>query len=219
MPAVLWKTGWRRGLAARRVTRERGQVWIRTPGAAVRRCGAGDRAAPGPGSGGGAVFTRRYPRRMTSNDDPTDRRARFHQLSAAVRESGPDDDPALLAALLADPDRLMAESVLMSLVDARAEGLASAASFAAWAEPVVDAVGADGFIARRVQEWALFKALQSGEPVDREALAAASNWLQRKVVEEADSAAVLAVLGEAGRTKRVRNLAKTRAGRLRSPGR
>lgn len=121
--------------------------------------------------------------------------------------------------LLAEPDRIMVESVLMSLVDTRAEGLGSASSFVAWAQPVVDAVGADGFIARRVQEWALFKALQTGERVDREALAGASNWLQRKVVEEADSAAVLAVLGEVGRTKRVRNLAKTRAGRLRSPGR
>jgi hypothetical protein len=153
---------------------------------------------------------------VTSNDDRTDGHARFHQLSAAVRDGGPDDDPALLAALLAEPDRLMAETVLTSLVDSRAEGLGSAAAFAAWAEPVLDAVGAGGFIARRVQEWGLFKMLQSGESVDREALAAASNWLQRKVVEEADSAAVLAVLGRAGRTKRVRNLAKTRAGRLRS---
>jgi hypothetical protein len=165
------------------------------------------------------VFTRRYPRRVTSNDAPADGHARFHQLSAAVRDSRPDDDPALVAALLAEPDRLMAESVLMSLVDTRAGGPGSATSFAAWAEPVLDAVGADGFIARRVQEWALFKSLQSGDPVDREALAAASNWLQRKVVEEADSAAVLAALGEAGRTKRVRNLAKTRAGRLRPSGR
>ena len=60
--------------------------------------------------------------------------------------------------------------------------------------------------------------LQSGEAVHRAALAASSNWLQRKVVEEADSATVLAVLGETGRTKRIRNLAKTRAGRLRAPG-
>jgi hypothetical protein len=155
---------------------------------------------------------------VTSNDGSADGHARFHQLSAAVRDSGPDDDPALLAALLAEPDRIMAESVLTSLVDSRAEELGFAAAFAAWAESVLDAVGADGFIARRVQEWSLFKALQSGESVDSGALAAASNWLQRKVVEEADSAAVLVVLGEAGRTKRVRNLAKTRAGRLRSPG-
>jgi hypothetical protein len=155
---------------------------------------------------------------VNSNDDPTEGHARFHELSAAVREGRPDDDAALLATLLAEPDRLMVESVLASLVDIRAEGLDSA-SFAVWAEPVLDAVGADGFIARRVREWGLFKALQSGAPADREALAAATNWLQRKVVEEADSAAVLAVLGEVGRTKRVRNLAKTRAGRLRSPGR
>jgi hypothetical protein len=166
-----------------------------------------------------ARCTRRYPRRVTSNDDLADGHVRFHGLSAAVRDGGPDGDPALIVALLAEPDRIMAESVLMGLVDSRAEGLGSAASLAVWAQPVVGMVGADGFVARRVQEWLLFKALQSGEPVDREALGAASNWLQRKVVEEADSAAVLAVLGETGRTKRVRNLARTRAGRLRSSGR
>lgn len=156
---------------------------------------------------------------MASNDDPAEGHVRFHELSAAVREGQPDDDVALLAILLAEPDRLMAESVLASLVDTRAEALGSAASFAAWAEPVLNAVDTDGFIARRVREWSLFKALLSGAPVDRESLAAATNWLQRKVVEEANSAPVLAVLGEVGRTKRVRNLAKTRAGRLRSPDR
>ena len=159
---------------------------------------------------------RGYPDRVTSNDDPAAGHAQFQQLSAAVQQGRPEDDPALLAALLAEPDRIMAESVLVSLVDSRAAALESAAALTAWAGPVLAAVGADGFIARRVQEWGLFKALQSGGPVDREALAAASNWLQHKVVEEADSAAVLAALGETGRTKRVRNLAKTKAGRLRS---
>jgi hypothetical protein len=156
---------------------------------------------------------------VTSNDDPADGHVRFHRLSAAVREGRVDDDAVLLATLLAEPDRLMAESVLASLVDSRAEQAGSAASFAAWAEPVLDAVGADGFIARRVREWGLFKAVQSGASVDREALADATNWLQRKVLEEADSAAILGVLAEVGRTKRLRNLAKTRAGRLRSPTR
>ena len=165
-----------------------------------------------------AAVACRYPRRVTANDDPAEGHARLHQLSTAARESEPDGDPALLAELIADPDRIMAESVLTSLVDSRAERLGSAASFAAWAEPVLGAVDADGFIARRVREWSLFKVLQSGEAVDRAALAASSNWLQRKVVEEADSATVLAVLGETGRTKRIRNLAKTRAGRLRAPG-
>ena len=155
---------------------------------------------------------------MTSNDDPAAGNTRFHQLSSAVRDGDPADDPALLAELLAEPDRLMAESVLTSLVDTRA-GRLDSASFAAWAEPVLDAVGADGFVARRVQEWTLFKTIRSGAPVDRDALAAASNWLQRKVVEESGSAAAVTAMGEVGRTKRVRNEAKTRAGRLRSPGR
>jgi hypothetical protein len=130
-----------------------------------------------------------------------------------------DDDSALLAQLLAEPDRLAAEARLTALVDRRGEQEGPAASFAAWAAPVLDAVGTDGFVARRVREWVLFKDLQSGAPVDREALAAASNWLQHKVTEEGSSAVALTALGEVGRTKRVRNLAKTRAGRLRAAGR
>ncbi|UAB93193.1 hypothetical protein Dvina_33555 [Dactylosporangium vinaceum] len=156
---------------------------------------------------------------MTFNDDPAGGQARLRELGAAVRDGAMHDDPALVAALLAEPERLMAESVLVELVDRRGETLDSAAAFGAWAQPVLDMVGADGFVGRRVHEWSLFKALQSGGPVDRGQLAAASNWLQRKVAEEAGSAAVLAVLGEVGRTKRLRNVAKTRAGRLRSPGR
>ncbi|GAA3453232.1 hypothetical protein [Dactylosporangium matsuzakiense] len=157
---------------------------------------------------------------MTFNDDPAGGQARLRELSAAVRDGATHDDPALVAALLAEPERLMAESVLVELVDRRGEALHSAAAFGAWAQPVLDMVGADGFVGRRVHEWSLFKALQSGGgPVSRDQLAAASNWLQRKVAEEAGSAAVLAVLGEVGRTKRLRNVAKTRAGRLRSPGR
>jgi hypothetical protein len=155
---------------------------------------------------------------MAPNDDPADGHARFDELSTAVRESGPGDDPALIATILAEPDRLMAESVLTSFVDSRAELLDSAASLARWAEPLLDAVGDDGFIARRVREWSLFKALQSGASVDREALAAATNWLQRKLVEEAYSDVLLTMQCEVDRTKRVRNLAKTRAGRLRSAG-
>jgi len=60
---------------------------------------------------------------VTSNDGPVDGHARFDQLSAAVRESGPGDDQALIATLLDEPDRLKAEAVLTSLVDSRAERL------------------------------------------------------------------------------------------------
>jgi hypothetical protein len=152
---------------------------------------------------------------VTSNEDPT---TRSQELSAAVAASRPGADADLLAEIQAEPDRLLAESVLTSLVDSRATQLEPAA-FAAWAEPVVTAVGTDGFVARRVREWGLFQALQSGAPVDREALAASSNWLQHKLTEEGESAAALTALGEVGRTKKVRNLAKTRAGRLRSASR
>ena len=110
-----------------------------------------------------------------------------------------DDDAALLDALLAEPDRMSGEAALTSLVDGR--------------------IGADTFVARRVREWALFKTLAEGGPVDTAALEAASNWLQRKVTEESGSAAALTALGRIGRTKKLRNEAKTRAGRLQPPSR
>jgi len=130
-----------------------------------------------------------------------------------------DDDAALLDELLTGPDRMSAEAALTSLVDSRAETLGSAAAFADWAAAVVDRIGADTFVARRVREWTLFKTLAEGGPVDILALTAASNWLQRKVVDESGSAAALTVLGQAGRTKKLRNEAKTRAGRLQPPPR
>jgi hypothetical protein len=117
--------------------------------------------------------------------------------------------------VLRDPDRVMAESVMISHVDRQASRLGSAGSFAAWAVGIADLLERQSFVARRLQEWRLFKTVMDGGDVDPTALAASSNWLQRKVVEDAVSPTALAIMSEVGRTKRLRNLAKTRAGRVR----
>lgn len=125
------------------------------------------------------------------------------------------EEGEIVMLVLRDPDRVMAESALISHVDRQASRLRSPGSFAAWAAGVAGAVGHQSFLARRIREWQLFKTVMEGGDVDAETLADSSNWLQRKIVDEAMSPTVLATMGEVGRTKRVRNLAKTRAGRLR----
>jgi hypothetical protein len=125
------------------------------------------------------------------------------------------DDRRMIAVVLRDPDRVMAESTVLAQVDHRASQLRSAESFAAWTAGISDLLSRDGFIVRRMREWQIFKRVVEGGDVDAAALAESSNWLQRKVVEEATSVTALTAMGEAGRTKRVRNLARTKAGRIR----
>ncbi|MCW2638361.1 MAG: hypothetical protein JWP76_667 [Dactylosporangium sp.] len=144
-------------------------------------------------------------------DGPARRRLYLAALAVA-----PDaEESALIALVLRDPDRVMAESAMVSYMDSQASRLPSADVFAAWAAGISDMVEKQSFLARRIRDWQLFKALMDGGNPDPVTLAAASNWLQHKVVDEALSAAVLTVMGKVGRTKRVRNLAKTRAGRIR----
>ena len=144
-----------------------------------------------------------------------DEQWRYRLYLDALAGAGPEREPDLVARVQRDPDRIMAESVLLTHVDSRAAQLREPAEFTAWATATITgSVDEASFLARRVREWQLFQQVSGGGPVDPADLAAASNWLQRKVVEESDSVPALTAMGAAGRTKRVRNLARTRAGRL-----
>jgi len=151
-----------------------------------------------------------------------DEHARHRGYLAALSVVADTRDGEIVALILRDPDRVMAESAVVAHIDHRASQLAAkdpatataADAFAAWAATLADVVDPSSFVARRIREWQLFIQVMNGETVDPVALANSSNWLQRKVVEEAGSVAALTVMGEAGRTKRVRNLAKTKAGRV-----
>lgn len=144
-----------------------------------------------------------------------DENLRYPLYLSALAAAPPGHERELVDIVRRDPDRVMAESALVAHLDRRAAAMPDGSSVLAWAVDVLgEDVNGSSFVARRVREWQLFQAVAHGEPFDRADLEAASNWLQRKIVDSADSAAALAVIGQAGRTKRVRNLAKTRVGRL-----
>ncbi|WP_327692887.1 hypothetical protein [Streptomyces sp. NBC_00459] len=64
------------------------------------------------------------------------------------------------------------------------------------------------FLTQRLREWSLFRAVTLGQPCRPDALLESSNWLQLKAAETSN-AAVLAILAAGGRTKRIRNTART----------
>lgn len=64
------------------------------------------------------------------------------------------------------------------------------------------------FLAQRLREWSLIRAVTLGQPWHPKALLESSNWLQLKMAE-ASNAAALEILADSGRTKRIRNTART----------
>jgi hypothetical protein len=66
------------------------------------------------------------------------------------------------------------------------------------------------FLARRLREWTLLRSITVGEPWSSEEVTTGSDWFQRKAVETLPSPAVLTLLAEAGRTRRVRTDASRR---------
>jgi hypothetical protein len=64
------------------------------------------------------------------------------------------------------------------------------------------------FPARRLREWALFRAITLSLPWHPDALLESSDWLQRKTAA-ASNIDALAILAERGRTRRIRNTTRT----------
>lgn len=140
-----------------------------------------------------------------------DEHARYQLYLEALALSSPMEERELIATILRDPDSVMAQAAIVAHVDRRASFPSSRQSFSAWAEQIADLVCQHSFLLRRIKEWVLFKAIQAGETDGIESLGDASDWLQRKLSEEATSRAVLEKLAKVGRTKRVRNVARSKA--------
>jgi hypothetical protein len=64
------------------------------------------------------------------------------------------------------------------------------------------------FLTQRLREWSIFRAVMLGQSWHRDALLESSNWLQLKTAE-ASAGAALEILADSGRTKRIRNTART----------
>jgi hypothetical protein len=142
-----------------------------------------------------------------SQDEP-DEHLRFAAYLSELAQVADADEPVLVAKVLSDPDRTMAQSAVLRHLDRRATDLHLAPAFQPWTEAMTRANARHPFLARRLQEWSLFRAIMLGQPWHLAALLESSDWLQRKVAGTSSTEA-LQLLAESGRTERIRSTAKT----------
>jgi hypothetical protein len=139
--------------------------------------------------------------------------ARFAAHLVALEQVTDADESELVAAVLADPDPVMAGAAVVRHLDRRAVELYPGPAWEEWAEAMARVVGDRPFLVRRLREWALFRAVALGLPWDQDALLGSSDWLQLKTAA-GWSPDALAVLAERGRTKRIRGTARAGLTRL-----
>ncbi|MCY0937228.1 hypothetical protein [Streptomyces sp. H34-S4] len=131
-------------------------------------------------------------------------------LESLAAVSGEPAEAEAVAAVLRDPDLVMAESAVVTHLDRRAAGLLADEGFPAWAQAVGAALGERTFAARRLREWTLLKAVTRGESWSAAELLAASDWCQRTAAQSLHADGALRLLAAGARTRRVRNTAAQR---------
>ncbi|MET9673247.1 hypothetical protein ABZY68_09150 [Streptomyces sp. NPDC006482] len=109
--------------------------------------------------------------------------------------------------MLTDPDQTMAQSAVLRHLDRRAAGLCPGPAYEGWAQAMTQATIDHPFLAQRLREWSLFRAITLRLPWQPEDLLASSNWLQLKTAAGTNTEAI-EILAEAGRTKRIRSTAR-----------
>ncbi|WP_377273086.1 hypothetical protein [Peterkaempfera sp. SMS 1(5)a] len=140
--------------------------------------------------------------------DETDEHQRFAVYLRAFDQVSEDEEFALVARVLEDPDAAMGGSAVLRHLDRRAESLLLVEDRMAWMQAMAEVVAARPFLVERLHEWSLFRAVTLGQPWSQDALVAASNWLQLKIAEGPCPGEAAVILAEAGRTKRIRNAAR-----------
>ncbi|SMQ17072.1 hypothetical protein SAMN06272771_3454 [Streptomyces sp. Ag82_O1-12] len=138
--------------------------------------------------------------------------ARFAAHLVELEQVADADEAGLVAGVLADPDRVMAGAAVVRHLDRRAAELFATPLWEEWAEAIARVMTGHAFPVRRLQEWSLLRAVVLGLPWHRDDLLGASDWLQLKAAAGRNPEA-LQVLAESGRTKRIRNAARTGLGR------
>ncbi|MEU2452966.1 hypothetical protein ABZ605_23165 [Streptomyces sp. NPDC012765] len=151
---------------------------------------------------------------MNRSDDDTPpehwRYARHLEALASAPDHGAEAEAEVVATVLRDPDRVMAESAVVTHLDRRAAQLLADGEFRTWAGDMAAALAGRPFPERRLREWNLLKAVTRGEPWSAEELTAASDWCQRTAARLLTSYEALSLLATAARTRRVRNAAAER---------
>ncbi|MEU5088559.1 hypothetical protein [Streptomyces sp. NPDC021356] len=128
-------------------------------------------------------------------------------LDRLVHVADPDE-VALVGRVLTDPDQTMARAAVLRHLDRRAAGRYAGPAYEEWAQAMTEATIDHPFLVRRLREWSLFRAVTLKPPWQPDDLLASSNWLQLKTAAGTNTEAI-EVLAEAGRTKRIRNAART----------
>jgi hypothetical protein len=140
--------------------------------------------------------------------------ARYHFYLKAIALIPPPDDRTFLRILLRDPDAAMGRSAATQLAAKQAQRHSTYNSFMSWAQDVSDITNSNDFLSQRIREWADFKRVMEGGDFSADFFDVSTNWLQLKLAEELASPEHLARLAQVGRTKRIRNTAKQRSGKI-----
>lgn len=102
----------------------------------------------------------------------------------------------------------MAQSAVLRYLDHRAADLHPGPAYQEWAQAMTQATIDHPFLAQRLREWSLFRAVTLELPWQPDDLVASSDWLQLKTAATTNTQANK-ILTEVGRTKRIRNTART----------
>lgn len=145
-------------------------------------------------------------------DEEPPEHLRYRRYLQDLEDVPAADEAALVAAVLRDPDVSMAEAAVNRHLECRAAHLLTDPAFTDWARTLAMTIGDRPFLARRLREWCLLRAIAWDEPWTAEELTTASDWFQRTatVLLAVTSPEALSLLAERGRTRRVRNAASRR---------
>ncbi|MBJ3809298.1 hypothetical protein [Streptomyces flavofungini] len=139
-------------------------------------------------------------------------------VSVTASSRSRDRDRAIVATILRDPHEMGSKTAVVALVDRIAMQMTGPAEFRQWSAellPEIDRLPAEGyreFIRRRIHDWLFYLSVEDGHMPTPVELANVTYWMQRVLAEQSTSPAVLALLAGSGCSKKIRNIAKDRAG-------
>lgn len=137
-------------------------------------------------------------------------------VTAAARHR--DNDRAVVSVILRDPEGLVSKSAVVELVDRVAMKMDDPAEFRQWAVglmPEIDPLMAEPhrrFVHRRIHDWTIYLTIMTGRTPAAAEMASVTDWMQRLLAAESTSLPVLTMLTEMGSTRKIRNIARNRAG-------
>ncbi|MFJ1887147.1 hypothetical protein [Streptomyces sp. NPDC088137] len=137
-----------------------------------------------------------------------DEHVRFVAYLDELQQVVEADEVDLVSRVLTDPDQTMAQSAVLRHLDRRAADLYLGSAYEEWAQAMTQGTIDHPFLAQRLWEWSLLRAVTLKLPWQPADLLASSNWLQLRTAAGTNTEAI-ELLAEAGRTKRIRNTART----------